>query len=264
MNDIVFVFLFLIVGLVAGTGAGLLGIGGGIIYIPSLLFLLPLIGIPKEQVVLTAITTSLFTAIFSSGTALYNHFKLNDVVVKKAILFVIGSIITSTIVPGFVVKMNPIVPQIVLLSILIAALVKIYFFKNENIISKYLLNDYYIILFGLLVGAISAMSGVGGGIIVVPVLTIFFGLDFKHAIGTSTMVAFITLSSSSFSYWLASGSTEGVLGFINLFAVLPMIVGAVIGSIYGVKMGHKFSVSTIKGIFSLLLLFAILKIVISL
>ena len=249
-------------GLIAGTGAGLLGIGGGIIYIPSLLFLLPLIGIHEDKLVLTAITTSLFTAMFSSGTAFYNHLKLNNVEVKKALLFVTGSLITSAVLPIFVVKMNPFFSKLILFVVLIAAFVKIYSAKNEDFNSKYLLNDFYLILFGLFVGALSAMSGIGGGLVVVPSLTIFFGLKFKNAIGTSTMVVFITLISSSLSYWLVSSGANGNFGLINLFAALPMIVGAVIGSIYGTKMGQRFSYSTIKGVFSLILLVAIIKILV--
>lgn len=261
MNSILLVFILLLVGFIAGTGAGLIGIGGGIIYIPSLLFLLPLLSVPNDQVVLTAITTSLFTALFSSGTAFYNHLKLKNVRVKKAAFFILGSIVMSTIVPHFVVKMNPVIPKFVLLIVLIAAFVKVALVKKENLESKYLLNDYYLILFGLFVGALSALSGIGGGLVVIPILITFFGMEFKFAIGTSTMVVFITIFSSSFSYWLISGGEKGLFGYINLFAAVPMIVGAVIGAIYGVKIGQKFSSSTIKVIFSVILIFVIIKLI---
>jgi len=261
LNSILLVALFLLVGFVAGTGSGLIGIGGGIIYIPALLFLLPLLGVSDNNVVLTAITTSLFTAMFSSGTAFYNHLKLKNVRIKKAALFVLGSIVMSTIIPHFVVKMNPVIPKIVLLIVLIAAFIKVAFTKNENMEAKYLLKEYYLILFGLFVGTLSALSGIGGGLVVIPVLITFFGVEFKYAIGTSTMVVFITILSSSFSYWIISGSENGLFGFINLFAAIPMIVGAIIGAIYGTKIGQKFSTSTIKVIFSVILIFVIIKLI---
>jgi len=259
LNSVFLVALFLVVGFVAGTGSGLIGIGGGIIYIPALLFLLPLIGIADKNLVLTAITTSLFTALFSSGTAFYNHLKLKNVRIKKAALFVLGSIVMSTIVPYFVVKMNPVIPKIVLLIVLILAFLKVAFSNNENIEAKYLLKEYYLILFGLFVGALSALSGIGGGLVVIPILITFFGVEIKYAVGTSTMVVFITILSSSFSYWLISRSESGLFGYINLLAAVPMIIGAIIGAIYGTKIGQKFSSSTIKVIFSVILMFVIVK-----
>lgn len=263
MNEIVIIILFVLVGIIAGTGSGLLGIGGGIIYIPSLYFLLPKIGVGQDEIVFVAIATSLFTALFSSGGAFLNHLKVKNVDFKKALLFASGSIIMAFFLPKVIIKLNHIYPKIILLVLMILVLIRFLFDRKKEMKSILLLKDYYLIFFGFLTGALSASSGIGGGVVAVPALALFFGLPFKRAIGTSTLVVFLTLLTSSFSYWLLGSSmhSSGPLGLINLSAAIPMAVGAGLGSVFGTKIAHKYSEKTVKTVFLIFLLVSIAKII---
>ncbi|WP_278361087.1 sulfite exporter TauE/SafE family protein, partial [Idiomarina abyssalis] len=62
-------------GAVAGLLAGMLGIGGGLIIVPLLIYLLPLIGVPPELVVPSAIATSLATICMTTASASRAHAK---------------------------------------------------------------------------------------------------------------------------------------------------------------------------------------------
>ncbi|HDZ2319296.1 TPA: TSUP family transporter, partial [Vibrio cholerae] len=71
--------ILLLLGAVVGVLAGLLGIGGGLLVVPALLFLLPYAGISTEIVMQLALATSLATIILTSGSSALNHLKLGNV-----------------------------------------------------------------------------------------------------------------------------------------------------------------------------------------
>ncbi len=250
-------------GLFAGTGSGLIGIGGGIVYIPFLFFLLPHIGVPEDQLVFTAIATSLFTALFSSGTAFINHIKLKNVDFKSGLLLALGSAITCFIVPRLIVNLNTIYPKIILILALIITIVKLLSDRKKINPSGIKLSNIYLFFLGALVGAIASSAGIGGGIFIVPILIFFFSFPLKKAIGTSTFTVFVTLFVSSLSYWIIDTSlaiSDSPLGLINLTAALPMALGAIFGATFGAKLGSKVAPSTVKTIFVLYLILATIKI----
>ncbi len=263
MHGIIFPIIFLLVGVTAGIGSGLIGIGGGVIYIPFLYLLLPAIGVPDDKLVFTAIATSLFTALFSSGSSFYNHLKLKNVDFKSAVILASGSVITCFLVPRFVVNLNPIYPKIILIFSLLVTIIKLVLDRNNVEPSGLKLNEIYLFFFGALVGAIASSAGIGGGVFIVPILSFFYALPFKKAIGTSTFTVFITLLVSSISYWIidtSAVSNNSAMGLINLTASIPMAVGAILGARLGTKLGYKISVKAVKTVFTLYLIFAIVKI----
>ena len=77
--NIEFLVLLLLLGGIVGVMAGLLGIGGGLIVVPALLFLLPMAGIDPAISMQIALATSLASIIITSGSSALNHFKFGNV-----------------------------------------------------------------------------------------------------------------------------------------------------------------------------------------
>ncbi|TNF16978.1 MAG: sulfite exporter TauE/SafE family protein, partial [Vibrionaceae bacterium] len=88
--------LLLVLGSVVGVLAGLLGIGGGLVVVPALLFLLPQAGISPDIVMQLALATSLATIIVTSGSSALNHLKLGNVD-----MFVVKWLLPGVLVGGF-------------------------------------------------------------------------------------------------------------------------------------------------------------------
>lgn len=63
----------------------------------------------------------------------------------------------------------------------------------------------------LLAGLVGALTGLGGGVVVIPVLTLGFGIDFHYAVGAA-LVASIATSSGSGSAYVREGITERIVG----------------------------------------------------
>lgn len=93
--------------------------------------------------------------------------------------------------------------------------------------TKYNFHDIVLIVFiGLLAGFLSGLFAVGGGIVIVPALTVFMKFDQRHATATSLVAIIITSLCGSIVYGL-----DGKVSFLSAFF---LIIGSVFGSQIGV------------------------------
>lgn len=102
------------------------------------------------------------------------------------------------------------------------------------------------ILLGLVVGFVAAMMGIGGAFLMVPAMIYIVGMPVKLIPGTSLFVtifisAIVTIL-HSFNY-----------GSIDLFLVIPLILGSIVGVQLGQKVGQFLDSSELKSLFAMLL-----------
>ncbi len=86
-----------------GFLAGLFGIGGGLIIVPSLVFLLPMAGVPPEYIMSTALGTSFSTIIITAFASAQRHHKLGNVDIQTSKYF-IPALMVSVFLSGLVVS----------------------------------------------------------------------------------------------------------------------------------------------------------------
>ncbi|CAI9086480.1 sulfite exporter TauE/SafE family protein [Candidatus Methylacidiphilum fumarolicum] len=105
-----------------------------------------------------------------------------------------------------------------------------------------------LILLGLTAGFASGCFGVGGGIVIVPALILFFGIPYHVAVGTSLAVIIpIALAGSIFNGWLQK---------IDWSIVWVILIFGVIGALIGVWSIQKIPANIAKKIFSFFLLYS--------
>jgi uncharacterized membrane protein YfcA len=93
---------------------------------------------------------------------------------------------------------------------------------------------HLLFLISIVAGFVGAMSGMGGGVILIPALT-FFGMDIKHAIAVS-IVSVIATSSGSASAYVKDRITNLKVGmFLEMFTIMGALAGAAITIISGRK-----------------------------
>ena len=265
MNEVYILLLFLAVGYLTGVLIGMLGIGGGIVFVPFLHFFLPQLGVPEITLMHSAIGTALLSgALASSNSALF-HIKYKNALTRKAFLVGIGSVTTAFITPFFVVKIKSDVLEFIFAVVLLLVAIKMFFHSNDS--NKGFLSnplkDCWLVVLGLFVGVLSAFTGLGGGIVYVPALIFLFLLNTKNAVGTSSVITAVTMISSSISYFLIGSvfsRSEAGLGFVQFNAALTLGFGAIIGSFSGVKLTVKSSSKIIKRIFSIIIFVAVIRI----
>jgi len=95
------------------------------------------------------------------------------------------------------------------------------------VLSKTLSEKYYLPL-GMFVGIFSAFIGLGGGVIYLPALMNLFLIEARKAVGTSSIIAAVTMLTATISYLFQSANSvtpTGALGFIVLAAAIPLALG---------------------------------------
>ena len=172
-----------------GFVAGLFGIGGGLITVPFLYYIFGSLGIDQQYIMHLAVGTSFAIIVPTSTVSVLTHHKLKAVdfgIVKNYGLFVVIGVIVGTM---FAASLKT--KSLLLFFSIMILLFGIYFIlskeKEQNIISEMKL--YLKIIFGLIVGFISAPMGIGGAIMNVPILK-FFGYSINKAIGSSAAIGF--------------------------------------------------------------------------
>lgn len=93
----------------------------------------------------------------------------------------------------------------------------------------------YLIIWSCLAGFIGSLVGLGGGLIITPVLTILFGVDIKYAIGAS-IVAVIATSSGAAVALVKDGLSNVKIGlFLEIFTTVGGVIGAIISGLFSSK-----------------------------
>jgi uncharacterized membrane protein YfcA len=105
-----------------------------------------------------------------------------------------------------------------------------------------------VFLISALAGFLGALTGLGGGVIVTPVLTLLFGVDIHYAIG-ATLVSVIATSSGAASAYVREG-------FSNIRIGMFLEIATTIGAIFGAFLAARIPTSSLAVIFGLVLLWS--------
>jgi uncharacterized membrane protein YfcA len=245
-----------------GFVAGLFGIGGGLITVPFLYYIFGSLGIDQQYIMHLAVGTSFAIIIPTSIVSVLTHNKFNAVdfnVVKSYGIFVvvgvvIGAIFAATLKTKSLVLFFSIV--ILFLGIYLLLIKE----KEQNTISEMKL--YLKIMLGSIVGFISAIMGIGGAVMNVPILK-FFGYTINKAIGSAAAIGFLIALFGAAGF-LISGSYLKTnlplsIGFLNVPAFLIFIPITTFMARLGARTVHKIDKKKISKFFGIFLLLVATK-----
>ncbi|WP_289118146.1 sulfite exporter TauE/SafE family protein [Idiomarina sp.] len=249
-------------GTVAGLLAGMLGIGGGLVIVPLLIYLLPIIGVPPELVVPSAIATSLATVCMTTASASRSHAKhglmekfwLVRVLPGLSIGAMTGAYLVTVIDPDWLKRIF----SIVLIALAARMVLPQKTGEPMTSVSKRL-----VALGSYIIGTISGLVGIGGGALTVPFLT-KMRLPVRQAIAISSLGSFIIGCSSVVMFiangWL-SGKATGAFGLIHIPAWIGISVASVLMAPLGAKLAHKLPVKQLQRVFAAFLIIVAVQLI---
>ena len=247
--------LYVITGAVGGFIGGFLGLGGGIIFVPSLFYIFTYFQIQNDYVIQSAVSTSLACVVISSLSATIKHYKnqlINWKIFYKMLpgltLGSLSGVLFITIFPSNIIKL--------FYSILLIMIAIYMFFEKENNI-KSVLKFNFIHFFSYIIGTVSALLGIGGGTLTTPYFKTQ-GESLKSSIATAAacgvpIASFGIILSIILNAFTNSFHTT-ILNYINLPSFILISSSAILFSYFGAATTFSTNTSLLKNIFSLSIL----------
>lgn len=250
-----FWLLYLATGVFAGFLAGLLGVGGGLVIVPVLVFIFAAQHFPPEQIMHLALGTSLASIMFTSISSLRTHHAHGAV----------SWIVVRSIAPGIIAGTlagTMLAAQLSTVFLKVFFVVFLYYVATQMMLnikpkpSRELPGAVGMFGAGGVIGAVSSLVGIGGGTLSVPFMT-WCNIKLHQAIGTSAAIGFPIAVAGAVGYtangWGHDALPTYSLGFVYLPALMGLVVASVLTAPFGARLAHRLPVAKLKKFFALLL-----------
>jgi len=249
--------LCLLIGICAGFAAGLFGVGGGTVIVPALLLCAPALGIGGQDAAPVAVATSLAIVIPTSLSSARAHARRGAVdwsafrrlapgIAAGALA---GTWLSAALGGRFLLVVFVAVALLACRQLLAQGA------PSPAERPPALPRGAVMMRRGLAIGLVSALAGVGGGLLSVPLLA--HHLPLKRAIGTAAALGFPLASAGLAGDWLAGGPARcpaGCVGHVFVPAVLLVSCGAVLMAPLGARLASRLPVQGLRKAFALLLM----------
>ena len=261
------VSLLLVVGVVAGILAGLLGVGGGIVIVPALYHLFAFLGISPEVQMHLAVGTSLATIIPTSLRSVRAHAKRGAVdwpLMRSWAPPILLGVLAGTLAAA---SMDNRGLAVVFASVATLVALHMGFSKPHWVIASQLPGGAVKPVLPGVIGAVSVMMGIGGGTLAVPTLTLF-SYPIHRAVATAAGFGLIIAVPGTAGFILAGWNAAGLpafsLGYVNLLAFAIVVPTTVLSVPLGVRLAHWLKPRPLRIAFALFLALTALRMFIDL
>lgn len=258
--------LYLALGAFAGWLAGLLGVGGGLIIVPVLVWLFGSHGISHDVSMHLALGTSLATIVFTSVASVRTH-HAHGAVDWHLLRRIIPGVMLGTLLGSVVAaQISGYALQLFFVAFLLFVAVQMWFEIRPK--PHYSLPGLAgLSAAGGVIGLVSSLVGIGGGTLSVP-FQLWCNVDARRAIGTSAAIgvpiAIAGMAGYVLNGWGARGLPPGSLGYVYLPALGGIVLASVLTAAWGARMAHRLPVKTLKKGFALLLFVLALRMALTL
>jgi uncharacterized protein len=240
-------FLFLgVFGIVGGMLSGLVGVGGGIVFVPGLLY----VGGWRIQ---DAVAASL--VIISSLSGTIRNARSADPVNWRVAGLLSLAVAPSSLIGVLISRVSPdVVVKVAFATLLIALAYPTARGGGEYDSDRKNIPLPLVFLAGIFIGTLSGLVGVGGGVVMVPLMVLGMGLTTKRAISTSLAVVMFTGIVGAAGY-VATGFRD----VQDLLSLPPLIIGSVIGAPLGVRIRNWLPANVVRIGFSVFMVIVALR-----
>jgi hypothetical protein len=260
----VFIATLLAAGAVSGVIAGLLGVGGGIVLVPALDWVLSVYGVPHELSMKIAVATSLATIIptaIASSRAHRLHDAIDDRVIRAWIVPLMAGAFTGV---AIATQLHADTLRIVFAVVATLVALKMFLPLEGKVLRDTLPLNWATAWIPFAIGAISTLMGIGGGSLSVPVMTLC-SYSIQRAVGTASLLGL----------WIALPATLGFLlvnthdvvtppltmGYVNLLAVGLLASMTWLTAPIGAEWAHRMSRRQLQSAFGVFLLLMAVRMV---
>ena len=243
---------YLGIGCLVGFAAGLLGIGGGVIMVPMLVFAFKGQSFAEAHVLHLALGTAMSTIAFTSLSSVRAHHAYGavDWSIARAIA---PGIVVGSFLAALVAGLIPTRPLGVLFCALMFYAATQMFFDLRPKRTRPLPGAGGLFLAGGVIGAVSSMLSAGGAFLSIPFLA-WCGVPLRRAIGSAAAIGFPIAVAGSAGYIVqglrASGLPSGSAGFVYVPALAAIVVTSMLTAPLGARLAHRLPLKRLRLVFA--------------
>lgn len=248
--------LYLAVGALSGTLAGLFGVGGGLIIVPAMIYSLKVQGVPADVLTHIAVGTSLAVIVFTSINSVLAHQRHGAILwpvvrwITLGVLF--GSVAGAITAAGI---QGPVLQKIIgVFAIVMAVQMGLSFNPEQN---KPPPGKAALTAAGGIIGWASAIFGIAGGSLTVPFL-LWRSIAVQKAVATSAACGFPIALISALAFmatgWQNPQLPQWSLGFVYLPALAGIACTSMLFARLGARLAHRLAPKLLKRLFAAMLL----------
>lgn len=247
--------LYLTTGAVAGVLAGLLGVGGGLIIVPALVFIFATQGVPDAIAMHMALGTSLATIVMTSISSVRAHHK-RGAVLWQVVWRLTPGIVMGTLMGAMLADMlsSGTLKRIFGIFALLVALQMGLGAKPAP--HRGLPGRSGMALAGWIIGGVSAIVGIGGGSLTVPFLT-WCRVGVHNAVATSSACGLPIAMAGSLGFIITGWNETALPAYSSGYIYWPAMAGIATASVLfappGARLAHALPADTLKKFFAIFL-----------
>ena len=250
-----FVPAYLALGVIMGFFAGLLGIGGGGMMVPVLVWLFALQHYPREHIVHLAVATAMATVIFTSISSVRAHAQRGAVRWDLAKMMAPG-ILLGGFLGALAAEWFSSFGLAVFFAVFVFIMATNMLIGRKPVSGRTVPGAFGMAVAGLIIGAFSALIAIGGAMMTVPFL-VWCAVPIIHAVGTSSAIGFPVAVASTIGYVWTGMHTDGLppttIGYVDVSAVIGIAAASVLTAPLGARMAHRMPMQVLRRVFAVLL-----------
>lgn len=246
---------YLAIGLAVGFLAGLLGIGGGMVMVPMLVFVFTAKGFPVEHMMHLALATALATIVFTSLSSVRAHHRHGGVdwaVARTMAPGILAGSLVAALAAGFI----PTRPLAIFFTGFMFYAAAQMFVEIKPRAGRQLPGRAGLFAAGAGIGAISSVLAAGGAFLSIPFLA-WCNLPLKRAIGTAAANGFPIAVAGTIGYVLQGSRVPDLpqwsLGYVYLPALALIVAASMPMAPLGARLAHRLPVKRLRVVFALML-----------
>ena len=248
--------LYLAIGTAVGFLAGLLGVGGGMITVPVLVFVFTAKSFPPEHLMHLSLATAMATIPFTSASSVRAH-HVRDGVDWSVVIGMLPGLAAGALLGALVAGAVPSRPLAIFFAVFISYAALNMFRKVQPKASRQLPGRLGLGVVGGVISFLASFVAAGAAFMTIPFMT-WCNVPMKRAIGTAAALGFPLALASTAGYvyagWHAAGLPSGTLGFVYLPALVPVVVASMLTAPFGARLSHRLPVRRLRMAFGVLLL----------
>jgi uncharacterized membrane protein YfcA len=259
------IIILLATGAVAGFAGGLLGLGGAFLMTPMQYMVYTGMGLSPDMAIKMAFGTSLLVVLSTAVSGAWRHHHERAIIWRLAVtmgmcslVFALGGATIAAHVPGSALK-------ITFGVIAILSGIRMFFATRERTQGEFVSNPWLWVVWAIPVGLLSGILGVGGGVLMIPILVLALRLKMHNAVANSLAIMIFTSIGGIIGYIIngigVADRLSYSLGYIHLPSWLLLAIPGAVTAQVGAILSHRIHGKLLMYIFIIVLLYMGLRMI---